>query len=151
MSAVAMSGSDSFSVNNRLITDFADQDALKITFENDIAMVKTGKNGNSIYSSNETGKVCTIEFRLLRYSADDKYFNNLLQQMISNFAGFPLMIGEFTKRIGNGKGVVGSDAYVLSGGIFIRLVDAKMNAEGDTEQSVGIYRTKFSYAPRLLT
>lgn len=146
-----MTGSDSFTLNNRVIADFADQDALKVTFPNEIANVKTGKNGNSIYGLNESGKQCEIEARIIRGSSDDKYFNNLLTQQQANFAAFPLMIGEFVKKIGYGNGVIGNDTYILSGGIFTKQVEAKMNTEGDTEQSISIYKMKFSYAPRAIT
>lgn len=151
MSTVAMSGADTIIVNNRPLADLADGDAVKLTFPNEIASVKTGKNGNSIYGLNETGKQAQLEIRLIRGSADDKFLNNLMAQQQANFAGFPLMIGQFIKKIGDGAGNIASDTYITSGGVFVKQIEAKSNVEGDSEQSVSIYTLKFSNSPRVLT
>lgn len=151
MSVVALSGSDTLMINNRILSDLADGDAAALTFANDIANLKTGKNGNSIYSFNASGKECEVKIRLIRGSADDKFLNNLMAQQQSNFAGIVLMNGEFIKKIGDGAGVISSDTYIMSGGIFTKMVEAKSNVEGDTEQSVSVYTLKFSNAPRVLT
>ena len=151
MSAIALSGSDTIVINNRIYADLADGDCVKLTFPNDIANLKTGKNGNSIYGLNESGKQVDGELRLIRGSADDKFTNSLLAQQQSNFAGFVLLTGQFIKKLGDGLGNILSDTYILSGGIFLRQVDAKTNVEGETEQSIAIYRFRFSNAPRILT
>lgn len=151
MSTVAMSGADTINLNNRVFTDLADGDAVVLTFPNDIANVKTGKNGNSIYGLNESGKQCEIKLRLIRGSSDDKFLNSLLAQQQSNFSGFVLMIGEFIKKLGDGAGNVASDTYITSGGVFTKQVEAKMNVEGDTDQSVSVYTIKFSNGPRVIT
>lgn len=151
MATVAMSGSDTINLLDRVFTDLADGDCVELTFDNDIASVKTGKNGNSIYSLNETGKQAGVKMRVIRGSADDKFLNNLIVQQNANFAGFPLMYGQFIKKIGDGKGNISSDTYVLSGGVFTKQVEGKMNVEGESEQSVSIYTLKFSNAPRAIT
>lgn len=151
MSTVAMSGNDTVVINNRSFADFADGNVVELTFPNEIAMVKTGKNGNSIYGLNETGKQCEMKIRLVRGSADDKFMNDLLAQQQANFAGFPLLIGQFIKKVGDGTGNVTSDTYITSGGVFTKQVEAKSNVEGDSEQSVSIYTMKWSNAPRALT
>jgi hypothetical protein len=89
--------------------------------------------------------------RLVRGSADDKFLNALLVQQQANFAGMILMQGEFVKQVGDGKGNILNDTYVISGGIFTRQVEAMSNVEGDPVQSVSIYKMKFSNAPRALT
>lgn len=150
MSTVAMSGQDSLMLNNRVLADFADGDVAHLTFPNDIAGVKTGKNGNSIYSFNASGKQCELKLRVLRGSDDDKFLNNLKAQQDGNFPGFALMLGEFTKKIGDGTGNIIGDKYIMGGGIFTKHVEAKSNAEGDTEQSVSVYTIKFSNAPRVI-
>lgn len=150
MSTVAISGSDTTIINNRVFSDFADKDVVKLTFPNDIMAVKTGKNGNSIYALNETGKQCEVELMLIRGSSDDKFMNNLLSQQQGNPAGFPLLIGQFIKKIGDGTGAIARDTYILSGGVFVRQVDAKDNVEGDTDQSVALYKLKFTNAPRVI-
>lgn len=150
MATVAMSGSDTIKLNNRLLSDLADGDCVALTFPNDIAQVKTGKNGNSIYGLNETGKQCELVMRVVRGSADDKFLNNLMSVQQNGFAAFPLMVGEFVKRIGDGAGNVANDTYITSGGVFTKMIEAKSNVEGDTEQSVCIYHLKFSNAPRVI-
>lgn len=149
--SVSMSGSDTAIINNRVLADFADANCIELTFPTDIATVKTGKNGNSIYGLNETGKQAEVKLRLLRGSADDKFMNNLLSQQQANFAAFPLMIGQFIKKIGDGAGNITSDTYIMSGGVFMKQIEGKTNVDGEVEQSVAIYSLRFSNAPRVLT
>jgi hypothetical protein len=151
MSAVALSGSDTIVINGYLFVDLADENVVELTFPSDIAQVKTGKNGNSIYGLNETGKQCEMKLRVLRGGADDQFLNNLLIQQQANFAGTVLMQGTFIKKIGDGQGNITSDTYVMSGGVFTKQVEGKSNVAGDTEQSLAIYMIKFSNSPRAIT
>ncbi len=151
MPTIAMSGNDTIIINNRVLADLADGDVGNITFPNDIAAVKTGKNGNSIYGLNETGKNAEVELRVMRGSSDDKFLNGLLSLQGQNFAGFPLMIGQFIKKVGDGFGNITSDIYILSGGVFKKFVEAKSNVEGDTDQSVSVYTFVWSNSPRAIT
>lgn len=151
MSSVALSGNDSVKINGRIFSDFADADYAALTFPNEIAAVKTGKNGNSMYALNESGKQSEVVMRLIRGSADDKFLNNLLAIQQVNFSAFVLMQGEFIKQVGDGQGNVANDTYITSGGIFSKQVEAKGNAEGDTAQSVAEYHLKFSNTPRAIT
>lgn len=151
MSTIALSGSDTITINNHLFSDLADGNCVDLTFPNDIANVKTGKNGNSIYGLNETGKQCEVKMRLVRGSNDDKFMNNLLAQQQANFAGTVLMFGSFIKKLGDGLGNIASDTYIMSGGIFTKIPEAKTNVEGESEQSVSMYTLKFSNAPRVIT
>lgn len=151
MSTIALSGSDTIVINNRPLADLADADCATLEFPNDIANVKTGKDGNAIYGLNESGKQCEVKLRVVRGSDDDKFLNNLQTQQQANFAGFTLMIGQFVKQLGDGQGVISSDTYIMSGGVFTKPPMAKTNVEGDTEQSVAIYTLKFSNAPRVIT
>ena len=151
MATVSMTGADTIKINNRILADLADGDCIALTFPNDLSVVKTGKNGNSIYGLNETGKQVELVLRLIRGSADDKFMNNLLANQQLNFAGFVLMIGEFVKKVGDGSGNIANDTYITSGGVFSKSVEAKSNVEGDTEQSVSMYHLKFSNSPRVIT
>ena len=151
MGPVALSGQDTIILNNQVLTGLADGNFVELTFPNDIANVKTGKNGNSIYGFNESGKQCEVKIRTLRASNDDKFLNNLLTQQQLNFAGTVLLTGQFIKKIGDGTGNITSDTYIMSGGVFTKIPEAKSNAEGETEQSLAIYTIKFTNAPRVLT
>ncbi len=151
MSTIALSGSDTIMINNRIFSDLADGNCVELTFPNDIANLKTGKNGNSIYGLNETGKQCEVKLRVVRGSSDDKFFNGLLAGQQLNFACTILMIGSFIKKLGDGQGNILSDTYIMSGGIFTTIPEAKTNVEGESEQSVAKYTLKFSIAPRVIT
>lgn len=151
MATVALSGNDTVTINGRILNDLADGAVVKLTYPNDISSMKTGKNGNTIYGLNETGKNAEVDIRVVRGSADDKFLNGLLTQQQANFAGWPLMIAQFIKKLGDGQGNITSDIYVLSGGVFRKQVEGESNVEGDTSQSVSVYMMKFSNSPRALT
>lgn len=150
MSTIALSGSDTFKINGRTIVDLADADVVKLTFPNEVATLKTGKNGNTLYGLNESGRQAEVEVSVIRGSADDKFLNNLLANERNNFAGFVLMTGEFVKKIGDGTGNITSDTYVCSGGIFNKNVEATSNVEGNTDQSKSTFHMKFSQAIRII-
>jgi hypothetical protein len=143
MKTYSLTGSDVLKINNRILADLADADAGAITFPNNIAEMKVGKNKNVIYAENATGDRADMVLRVLRGSSDDKYINNLLNAQRNNFAGTVLLTAEFIKNIGDGNGNISQDIIPLKGGIFTKLVEAKTNAEGDTEQSVSVYSVSF--------
>lgn len=147
----ALSGQDSLTLKNRVFSDFADQDWAKLSFETDTASISTGKNGNSVFALNEGGRQGTFELRLIKGSSDDKFLNGELANQQNNFAGFVLFFGEYVKRMGDGKGNVQNDTYILSAGVITRGVDAKSNAAGDAEQSVSVWKFKFAITPRAIT
>lgn len=151
MGAVALSGNDTIQINNTVLTDLGVGNCVELKFPNQIATLKTGKNGNSIYGLNQMGNQCEVTVRVLRGSADDKFLNNLLTQQQANFAGTVLLIGQFLKKVGDGQGNITSDTYIMGGGIFTKIPEAKTNVEGDSEQSEVMYTMMFSGAPRVLT
>jgi len=151
MGTVAMSGSDTININGQVLTGLADGNCVELTYPNEIANVKTGKDGNSIYGFNASGKQCEVKLRIIRGSSDDKFLNNLLSQQQGNFAGTVLLTGEFIKKLGDGAGNITSDTYIMSGGIFAKQIEGKSNVEGETEQSIAMYSLKFSNSPRVLT
>lgn len=148
--AITMTGNDTIILNNRVLADLATGDCVKLEYPNDIAAVETGKNGNAIFSQNESGRQVNVEIRVLRGSSDDRFLNGLLAQQNLNFAGFPLMVGQFIKKLGDGQGNVSPDTYNLSGGVFTKPVPAKTNTTGDVEQSLSIYSLRFANAPRTI-
>lgn len=151
MSFTALSGQDTLILNNYIFTGLGDANYAELTFPNEIASIKTGKNGNSIFGFNESGKQCELKIRVLRGSSDDKFLNNLLSQQQANFAGTVLLQGQYIKKIGDGQAGITADTYVLSNGVFVKIPEAKSNAEGDVEQSLAIWMIKFTLAPRVLT
>ncbi len=151
MTTIAMSGNDTVVISGRTLTDFATGTYAELTYPNELAAVKTGKNGNSIYGLNETGNQADVKVSVIRASGDDKFLNGLLTQQMANFASFVLLNGSFVKLIGNGQGAITEDTYIVGGGIYVKRVEAKSNAEGDTDQSIAIYTMRFANSPRVLT
>jgi len=148
MTQKSLTGKDTIIINERVLVDFADGDVVNLSFPNELMAVKTGKNGNSIYAYNESGKQVDVELRVLTGSDDDKFLNSLLRKMKQDPALFILLTGEFVKRVGDGSGNINNIKYTMDGGVFSQDVDSKENVEGDTEQAIAIYRLKFTNAPR---
>lgn len=147
MGVLALSGNDTLQLNGRVIVDLADGTNCELTYPNNIAAVKIGKNGNSIFSLNTTGQMAELKIRLIRASDDDQFLNSLLVAQQNNFAGTILLFGTFIKKLGDGAGNITSDTYIMSGGVFVKIPEAKSSAEGDTEQSVAIYTIHFANQP----
>jgi len=150
MNISALSGQDTIVLNGRVLVDLADGNVAELTYPNDIAAVKTGKNGNSLYALNESGKQADFKLRVVRGSDDDKYLLNLLNNQQNNFVGTVLLTGQFVKKIGDGAGNITNDIYNVSGGIFKKPVPGTQNVEGDTNQAVADYEMVFSNGPRAL-
>lgn len=150
MSIVALTGKDTITINGRNLNDFADGVVAEITFPNDLVQVKTGKNGNTLYGLNNTGRQSEVNLRVILGSSDDIFLNNLLLGMQANFSGFALMVGTFVKNVGDGAGNVKPVTYVMSGGVLKRSVGALENSDGDTNQSVSEWHLMFSNAPRAI-
>lgn len=148
MASVSLTGNDTAVISGIPMVDVADGDWLTLTYPNTLAEVKTGKNGNSIYALNATGLQAEVTIRLLRGSVNDTQLDSLLQLQNQDFSSFILLEGQFVKRVGDGQGNITSDTYNVAGGIFHYNVDAKSNAEADTEQSISVYRLKFANAAR---
>lgn len=148
--SVSLTGNDTLKLRDRIFADFADGDYANLTFPNDIAALKTGKDGNTIYALNETGRQAELVLRVLRGSSDDKFLQNLLAAQRNDFSGFVLLEGELVKRVGDGKGNITQDTYLVTGGVFTKNVEVKSNAEGDTEQSVSVYTIAFGNNTRTL-
>lgn len=150
MAVYRLTGQDTIKVNARLLTDFPNGDICKVTFSTDLVTVKTGKNGNAIYASNESGNQATMELKVLRGSDDDKFLNSLLLDYKNSPATFSLMTAELVKRMGDGQGSVVNDTYILAGGAFTKLVEGMSNVEGNTDQAISTYTMQFATAPRAI-
>lgn len=148
MAVTVLSGSDTIVINGRVINDFADQNVGDLSFPNNVAVVKTGKNGNSLYALNTTGLQADLKLRIVRGSADDKFMLALYNSQQNNFAGFVLMQASIVKQLGDGLGNITYDTYACIGGIFVKAQPVISNPEGNTEQNITMYEIMFSNAPR---
>jgi hypothetical protein len=146
--SVSLTGNDISIINDRLLRDLADGDAVNLDFPNNLAEGKKGKNGNSIISFNEQGGMVTVTIRVLLGSPDDKYLNKELTLYKNNRAGYILLTGEFVKKVGDGQGNVSNIIYNMTAGFVQKYPNAKENTEGDTEQAVTIYQIVFMNTDR---
>jgi len=154
--SVSLTGSDIIQIGStggslRTLADLADGDTGVLDFGNNLVEGKVGKNGNTIYSFNSTGKQATLTLRVVRGSADDKYFNAEMNLYLRDRAAYPLLTGEFVKRAGDGLGNVTADVYAMNGGIIQKMPNVKENVEGDTEASITEWVIFFANVDRSLT
>lgn len=143
MPILNITGQDTLVLNSVVITDFAEGTVSNLTFPNEIAKSKTGKNGNSIIAQDYQGYNADLVLRIMRASSDDINLNSQLTQMLANFPGFVTISGQFVKQLGDGQGNTVNDIYNLGGGFFTKQVEVETNAEGGTDQSVSVYHMKF--------
>lgn len=151
MTTLRLVGKDTIKINERILADFGSGEIAKLTYSTDITTVKTGKNGNTIYASNESGNQVTLEVKVIKGSEDDKALNTLLTSQKSDLPAFVLMNGEVTKNLGDGLGNVSAETYLLTGGAFTKNIDTTSNVEGDTSQALASYTIQFALAPRIIS
>lgn len=150
MSKISLTGKDTQIINGRILNDLANGDVTKLTFPTEKWRIKTGKNGNSIYSYSYDGRTINVEMRVLLGSDDDAFLNNLANLADNNPAAFTLLTGTFVKNIGDGVGNITPVTYTLSGGVIKKGIEAVENAEGNEEQAVAVYEFMFTNAARTI-
>lgn len=151
MSATAIAGADTISINNTNLTDLADADAIAITFPNKIMTVKVGKNQNTVYASNAQGNITMLKLRVVIGGATDQFLNGLWSLQQNNPAAFPLMIGEYAKPVGTGGGQIVTVTYPLDGGVFTQNPEAYDNVEGDVKTTIVEWSMEFKLSIRTIT
>ena len=151
MTTFSVLGEDTIKIGDRILNDFGHGEITKITYSTELATVKTGKNGNTIFVQNASGFQATMELKVLRGSADDKFLQSLLTLYRSTPTTFILQNAEIVKKIGDGKGVTLADTYILTGGVPSKQVEAVVNVEGDVEQAISVYTYIFATSDRALT
>ena len=153
-------GADTLLFNARTLADFGSGEVAKITFPNEIASVKAGKEGNTIFVQNVTGLQAVLEIKVIRGSADDHY----LLDKVKDYKAYPslyvLDTATLTKLIGSGLSITGgpddaphtgaqtSDKYTLNHGIPTKQQDVITNVDGDTEQAISVYTWTFANCDR---
>ena len=148
--SVSLNGNDIIRLNNRVLFGLATGDNAELRYPNELVAMKTGKDGNTVYAFNATGKQCELDIRVLLGSADDAMLNQEAQLAERDLPSYSLMTGELIKRVGDGRGNVGIVTYILDGGVISKKVEAKSNVEGDTDQAIALYHLKFSNSRRAI-
>jgi hypothetical protein len=143
MGATTLIGHGVFILDGTILTDVADGDYFTMVFDADLMNMKVSKDGNAIYAINETGNIAKCTYRIQLGSGTDSGLNSKLQAMKADPAGFALMAGSYSVRVGDGMGKTKDVVYQVSNGIFKRWPSAKVNSEGDTEQAVAVWTIDF--------
>lgn len=144
----ALTGDDTFILNDVVLNDLTDGSVVNITYSNDRIGISTGKNDNTVFSDNRQGGNASAELRVLRGSATDKFLNGLSVQQERDMVAFPVMNGSFSKRVGDGLGNISYDTFTLLGGMFQTFTDVQENNNGDTEQGSAVYTITFAKVQR---
>lgn len=146
----SLTGKDTIQIANKVMNNLAEGDVFTASYPNDLVSVKTGKDGNSIFTVNSMGQLVEATLRVLRGSPDDKFLNGLYALQVADLPSFPLMGANLSKRIGDGQGGVKRDQYILAGGVFTKAVAVTSNVEGTTDQAVAVYTFKFALSQRAI-
>lgn len=149
--SVSLTGKDAIIFNERVLSDFADGDTVVIDMPNNLSEGKTGKNGNAIFAANSTGQNGTVTIRVIRGSPDDKYLTSRVNAYINDSSAYIMDTFAFTKRTGDGAGVITEDVYTGVGGVPQKIPATKENVEGDTEQAVAVHVFFFAGIRRAMT
>lgn len=150
MAIYALTGNDTLIINGKPFSDFADGSTINIEFGNARVGHTTGKNGNTVISTDKQGENATVTLRIIAGSKDDTYLNGLSIQQERDLPSFAVMTGSFSKRVGDGFGKVKFINYNLAGGVFENNVNTQENLQGETEQGIAIYTLWFSQAQRAI-
>jgi hypothetical protein len=150
MGTLSLAGSDTITIGGRLLADFGSGEVAKISYATELATVKTGKNGNTIFVQNASGFQASMEVKVIRGSADDKFLQSFLTAYRSDPVIYSVQNAELVKKLGDGAGKVTADTYVLTGGIPTKQVEAVVNVEGDTEQAISVYTWVFATSDRAI-
>lgn len=148
MSAIAITGKDTVTLNSHVFHDFADGDCGKIVYDEDLSKYKAGKDGNFVVALNQGGRIATLTLRMILGGQDDKYLNGLLATFLLSPAAYVLDVGTLFKRVGDGLGNITTVTYQLLGGAPKKQPEAKLNTDGDTNQSVSEWTWTFGQVPR---
>ena len=150
MAIYSLTGNDTLTINGKVFNEFADGSTINIEFGNARTGHTTGKNGNTIFSTDKQGENATVTLRLIAGGKDDMYLNGLSVQQERDLPTFSLLTGTFAKRIGDGQGNVKFLNYALLGGVFEQNVNTQENLQGETEQGIAIYTLWFAQAERAI-
>lgn len=151
MGSLSLVGNDTIKIGDRLLADFGPGEVAKISYATELATVKTGKNGNTIFVQNASGFQASLEVKVIRGSSDDKALQTFLTSYRSDPVLYVVQNAELVKKLGDGAGKVTADTYVLTGGIPTKQVEAVVNVEGDTEQAISVYTWVFATSDRAIT
>ncbi len=147
MTTYCLTGDDIVIINDIPVVDFADGTIGTLDVPNDLFAMSTGKNGNTIFALDEKGNNATLTLRILMSSGDDKRFNGMIPES-KGFASTVLANGSVVKQVGDGKGNLSYNTYLLRGGMISKKPNMSIDVAGSTDQAVVEYVFQFASADR---
>lgn len=147
MTTYCLTGDDIVIINDIPVVDFADGTIGTLDVPNDLFAMSTGKNGNTIFALDEKGNNATLTLRILMSSGDDKRFNGMIPES-KGFASTVLANGSVVKQVGDGKGNLSYNTYLLRGGMISKKPNMSIDVAGNTDQAVVEYVFQFASADR---
>lgn len=154
--SLSLNGNDTIQINGRLLTQFFDKDYGVLTYPQELANFKVGKNQNTAICFLPGGLMADLTLRLLVGTYDDQFINAIQGNFIFDAPSFSTLYGQIVKRSGTGVGgipgtntaTVRNIIYNLAGGVPVSIPDSHSNSDGDEEQAAAIWKFKFALAPR---
>jgi len=148
LGTLSLTGADTIYFGTRLITDFSAGEVAKLTYANDLATVKTGKNGNTIYAYNSSSSQSSLDIKVIKGSDDDSVLQGRVQAYKYDPVGYKVDEVSITKSYGDGGKKVTNEKFQLQAGIPTKQVDATVNVDGDTDQAIAVYTWTFANTVR---
>jgi len=129
-------------LNGRTIEDTPEGDVFTIAYQNDVSTQTQGTNGGLVAKERSDKNMALFTVRLLRYSADDAFMTNQInQESITVFDGS--MKVDFTR-----DGVDGVETHLLSNGTVQSRGDNTVNNQDGAD--IQEYIIQFGQAIRSL-
>lgn len=146
----ALTGQDTIVIGGTLLVDLMDGDVGTLEFPNDLVTVKAGKDGNTAFALNASGRMANLKLRVVLGGPSDRTFTSVINQIEQDIASFQLLNGSIVKRVGDGNGNPTYVTYVLSDGVIKKKPAMTSNVEGNTDQAVPVWEFTFARAIRVI-
>lgn len=137
-------GQDTIIIDGRQITDVGYGDVVTIDMPNAFTSLETGKDGNTVFIFQESGRQINVKIRVLVGREDDQWLNAKLEQMKNDFIHHTLFSMTLAKQVGDGQGQVITTRWSLEGGVFTTPPSTRYNVSGDGEQAIQEYSLAFA-------
>lgn len=144
MAVDTLVGKDTIIIDGRTITDVGYGDVVTIDRPNAFTSMESGKDGNTVFIYQESGRQINVKLRVLVGREDDQWLNAKLEQMKNDFIHHKLFTMTLAKQVGDGQGQVITTRWTLEGGAFTTAPSTKYNVSGDGEQAIQEYSFGFA-------
>lgn len=144
----------SFVFNGRPLTNFADLSIIDLQPTDDTGTMKIAADGSAIFAPNIQSEQHTLNFRLVKGSADDIFINSAKKSVAISGglkSGTAFSNVSIVRPLSREDGTIIRETVICTGGVFYQNVAITINLEGDTESLVTPYNMLFRKIERILT